>query len=60
MIGKQAAQQVLDAMNDDATLDELMRALYIRAKVERADRNIAKGRVTPQEQVKQRFGPCRP
>jgi predicted transcriptional regulator len=49
------AKSVIEAMPDDASMDDIMRALYIRAKIERAERSIEEGRGVPQAEVKQRL-----
>jgi len=38
MSGKDAAKQVIEALPDDATVDDIIHALYIRVKCERGER----------------------
>ena len=55
MTAKELARTVIDAMPDAATIDDVMHALYIRAKVEKGEAEIRDGHSLTQEQVKQRF-----
>ena len=55
MTTKEIAKSVIDALPEDAWLDDIMRALYIRAKLERSERSIEEGRGIPQAEVKQRL-----
>ncbi len=40
---------------DDATLDDIMHALYLRAKIERAEREVEEGKGIPHEVVRKRI-----
>ena len=40
---------------DDASLDDIMHALYIRAKIERAEREIREGKGIPHEEARKRI-----
>jgi hypothetical protein len=55
MAVKDMAKQVIDALPDDASMDDIMHALYIRAKCERADRLIEEGKGIPHEEAKTRM-----
>jgi predicted transcriptional regulator len=55
MTTREIAKSVIEAMPEDASLDDIMRALYIRAKIERAERSIDEGRGVPQAEVKKRL-----
>ena len=55
MVAKEAAKHVIDAMPDDASMDDIIHALYVRAKFEHGEREIREGRGVPQEQVKERL-----
>ena len=55
MTTREIARSVIEALPEDASMDDIMRALYIRAKIERAERSIEEGRGVPQAEVKQRL-----
>ncbi len=55
MSGKDAAKQVIEALPDDATVDDIIHALYIRVKCERGEREIRDGKGIPHDQAKQRM-----
>ena len=55
MTTREIARSVIEALPDDASMDDIMRALYIRAKIERAERSIEEGRGITQAEVKQRL-----
>ncbi|MBM4036389.1 MAG: hypothetical protein FJ291_32030 [Planctomycetes bacterium] len=48
---KDVAKQVIDSLPAGATMDDIMHALYIRAKCERADRQIEEGRGWPRNRL---------
>lgn len=52
---KDVAKQVIDALPADATMDDVMHALYVRAKCERADREIEDGKGITHEEAKRRL-----
>ena len=52
---KNAAKQVIDSLPADATMDDIMHALYIRAKCERADRLIDQGKGLTHQEAKRRL-----
>jgi predicted transcriptional regulator len=56
MVAKQAAKHVIDAMPDDASMDDIIHALYVRAKFEHGERQIREGRGVPHKKVKERLG----
>ena len=51
MSGKETAQQVIEALPDDATVDDIIHALYIRVKCERGDREMQDGKGVPHDQA---------
>jgi len=55
MTTREIALSVVEAMPDDASMDDIMRALYIRAKLDKAERSIDEGRGVPQAEVKKRL-----
>jgi len=52
---KQMAKQVIDSLPADATTDDIMHALHIRAKCERADRQIEEGKGITHQEAKRRL-----
>ena len=52
---KDVARQVIDSLPADATMDDVMHALDIRAKCERADQQIEEGKGVPHEEAKRRI-----
>ncbi len=56
MVEKDIAKQVIDALPDGATLDDIMHALYVRAKFDRGEREIRDGRGVPQDEAQRRLG----
>jgi hypothetical protein len=55
MTTREIAKSVIDALPEDASIDDLMHALYIRAKIERAERSIEEGRGIPHTEAKRRL-----
>ena len=55
MAVKDIAKQVIDIQPDEATMDDIIHALYINAKFERGEREIREGRGVPHEEAKQRL-----
>ncbi len=55
MAVKDTARGIIDALPDDVTLDDVMHALYIRAKFEHGEREIRRGEGVPHEQARQRL-----
>jgi len=49
---KAAAQNILDNMPDDASLDDLMYAMYVRKKIERGLRDIEAGNTVSHTDMK--------
>jgi len=48
---KQKIQQVLDGLPKDATIEDMMYRLYVRAKVERTMKEAEEGNLIDQEEV---------
>jgi hypothetical protein len=55
MVAKELAKNVIDALPDEATLEEIIHALYIRAKFQRGEREIREGLGVPQEEAERRL-----
>ncbi|MBW1796447.1 MAG: hypothetical protein JRJ11_17905 [Deltaproteobacteria bacterium] len=52
---KEIAKNVIDTLPDDTTLDDIIHALYIRAKFNHGEREIREGKGVSQEEAKQRL-----
>ncbi len=52
---KQIVHDIADHLPESATLDDVMYTLYVRQKLERSRQAAKEGRVTSQEEAKQRF-----
>ena len=48
---KQLAQEVLDSLPEDSSLEEIAYRLYVRPSVEQGMRDLDAGRTLPHEQV---------
>ena len=55
MTAKQAAQEIIQKLPDNASLDEVMHALYLKAKFDRGVREIEAGGGIPHAQAKERL-----
>lgn len=55
MVAKEAAKQVIDTLPDEASLDDIIHALYVTAKFEHGEREIREGHGVPHEEAKQRL-----
>jgi hypothetical protein len=55
MVAKEAARHVIEALSDDASMDDSIHALYVRAKFEHGDRQIREGAGVPHEEARQRL-----
>ncbi len=52
---KEKAKSVIDKLPDNTTIDDIIHALYIQAKLERAERSIREGKGIPHEEAKKRL-----
>ena len=55
MVMKDMAKQLIDALPDDASLDEIMHALYVNAKFQHGEQEIREGKGVPHEEAKRRL-----
>jgi len=55
MTTKERARQVIDSLPEDASIDQIMHALYINAKFARGEQEIRDGRGVSQEEAKKRL-----
>jgi len=52
---KDTAKQVIDALPDEASMDDIIHALYIRIKFEHGEREIREGKDVSHKEAKQRL-----
>ena len=55
MAVKDSAKQVIDTLPDEATIDDIIHALYVKAKFERGEQEIRDGKAISHEEAKQRL-----
>ena len=55
MTVKEMAKQIIDGLPSDASMDDIMYALYIKAKFERGEQEIRAGKGVPHEVAKKRL-----
>ena len=55
MIVKEVAKGIIDALPDNSIMDEIIHALYIRAKFDRGEREIRDGKGISHEEAKKRL-----
>jgi len=56
MVVKDVAKSVIDSLPDQASMDDIIHALYVNAKFEHGEREIRQGQGVPHEQARQRLG----
>jgi hypothetical protein len=52
---KDIAKQVIDTLPDEATMEDIIHALYVKTKFEHGEREIREGKGILQEEAKQRL-----
>ncbi len=52
---KQAAQQLIEQLPDQASWEDIMYELYVKQKIEAGLKAIAEGHTVPHEEVKRRL-----
>ena len=55
MTVKESVKHVLDSLPDDSTLDDVIHALYIKAKFERGEGQIREGNGVSDEEARERL-----
>ncbi|MBI5243556.1 MAG: hypothetical protein HY922_07710 [Elusimicrobia bacterium] len=55
MTVKDTAKQVIDALPDQASMDDIIHALYVGIKFEHGEREIREGKGISHEEAKQRL-----
>jgi hypothetical protein len=56
MRAKATAKQVIDSLPDDATMDDIIHALYVNVKFARGEKEIREGKGITHEEAKKRLG----
>ena len=52
---KKQVKKIIDNLPEESTIDDIMHALYIRAKMEQGEREIDAGHGIPHEEVKKKL-----
>jgi hypothetical protein len=55
MLTKETAKQVIDALPNDVTMDDIIHALYINVKFSRGEKEIREGKGITHEDAKKRL-----
>ena len=55
MVVKDIAKQVIDALPDEATMDDIIHALYVQTKFEQGAGEVREGKGVSHEAAKQRL-----
>jgi predicted transcriptional regulator len=55
MPAKEAAKHVIDSLPDEASMDDIIHALYVTAKFEHGEREIRRGRGVPHAKARKRL-----
>ena len=55
MTVKEIAKKVIDTLPDEASIDDIMHALYIQAKFDKGIREIEEGKGIPHKEAKKRM-----
>lgn len=56
MTTKEIAKQVIESLPDNSTLDDIIHALYLKAKFERGEAEIRRGEGVSDELARKRLG----
>lgn len=55
MVVKDIARNIINSLPDEASMDDIIHALYVNAKFEHGEREIRQGQGVPHEQARQRL-----
>lgn len=55
MVFKDIAKRVIDTLPDEATMDDIIHALYVKTKFEHGEREIRDGEGVSHEEAKKRL-----
>ncbi|MFG0331208.1 MAG: hypothetical protein ACF8PN_15075 [Phycisphaerales bacterium] len=56
MTVKETAKQVIEALPEDASLDDIIHALYLKAKFDRGEDEIRRGAGVSDDEARKRLG----
>ena len=56
MLEKETAKQVIDKLPRDATMDDIIHALYVNLKFRRGEKEIREGKGIPDQETKIKLG----
>ena len=55
MLVKDEAKRIIDSLPEEASYDDIMHALYVRAKFAKGEREIREGKGIPHQEAKKRI-----
>lgn len=55
MVTKEIAKKLIDGLPDDASIDDIIHALYVHAKFQHGEEQIRKGESVPHEQAREKL-----
>ena len=55
MVTKEVAKNIIDTLPEEATMDEIIHALYVNIKFQHGEKEIRQGKGISQENVKKRL-----
>ena len=55
MVSKDVAKEVIESLPDEASMDDIIHALYVRAKFEHGEQQIREGRGLTHETARKRL-----
>ena len=55
MVMKEEAKRIIDTLPDEASLDDIMHALYVTAKFQHGEKEIREGRGVSHDEAKKRL-----
>ena len=55
MTTKEKAKEIIDGLPAEASIDEIMQALYVHAKFQRGEDQITQGKGVPHEEARKRL-----
>jgi hypothetical protein len=58
MVTKDIAKQVIDKLPEEATMDDIIHALYLKIKFDRGEREIREGKGISHDEAKGRLQKC--
>lgn len=56
MLAKETAKRVIDSLPDEATMDDIIHALYLDMKFSRGEQEIRRGKGVTHDEAKRKLG----